>query len=216
MYHLRSTQAVVGWASDIRTQLASFLDNVFVGKFCPTDWRVLIFFFWGGGNVFRSKWQNPVGRFFLRFSLQEREYWQGRERAIYNFYYLFSCTEVSYTYGKWTFLMGLHTSTMRKIHKHKKNRKISFFTWQNFVSELFDYWWNPRSTISLPTSFHTFFALVLPLKFCSKYCKSCVFRILHLRLIPLVNKKGNFTKIIIGKERTNDFYLRVAIFLFRT
>ena len=33
MYHLRSTQAVVGWASDIRTQLASFLDNVFVENF---------------------------------------------------------------------------------------------------------------------------------------------------------------------------------------
>ena len=97
-----------------------------------------------------------------------------------------------------------------------KNRKISCFTWQNFVSELFDSWWNPRSTISLPTSFHTFFALVRPLKCCSKYCKSCVFRILHLRLIPLVNKKGNFTKIILWKERTNDFYLRVAMFLFRT
>ena len=93
-----------------------------------------------------------------------------------------------------------------------KNRKISCFTWQNFVSELFDSWWNPRSTISLPTSFHTFFALVRPLKCCSKYCKSYVFRILHLRLIPLVNKKGNFTKIILWKERTNVFIYELPFF----
>ena len=45
-----------------------------------------------------------------------------------------------------------------------KNRKISFLKWQNFVSELFDSWWNPRSTIYLPTSFHTFFCTSTSIK----------------------------------------------------
>ena len=88
-----------------------------------------------------------------------------------------------------------------------KNRKISCFTWQNFVSELLDSWWNPRSTISLPTTFHTFFALGRPLKCCSNVFYICE------RYLWLI-KKATLQRLFYGKSARTIFIYELPCFYF--
>ena len=96
-----------------------------------------------------------------------------------------------------------------------KNRKISFFTWQNFVSELFDSWWNPRSTISLPTSFHTFFCTSTSIKVLFQILQKAAFFVFYICdwYLWLITK-ATLQRLFYGKSTRTIFIYELPCFYF--